>query len=324
MKETKTFLMMAVILFVESMFSLLPVNSCAQPVVVGEGIRFTPSNPRVGQTVFMDVRFRVEGSGAPVPINFSIVDVTRTPDPDHPTLSGRTYAPGRSFTMNIGHRIADPVSPRVCFNVYAHFPGRGLSSALLIQNACLGAQLHLASSGTTRRVVFVEGVPAGAPSGTPPGSSSTIEIRGMDFIPLNISFGKNFIKILSTIHLEGDPMFLEAHLIREMREVATNNLYLNPGNNRFDMLERVSWNEVNRIPSHLYYDIKCRRALPIRIDGEPGPTSGSPPPLQELVRGIDLETRMYVLSEGTGQRITLPGSLKILPRPGVKPAQPKL
>lgn len=327
MKGTGWFSMIniAVVLFAGSVFPLCLANSYAQPVVVGEGIRFTPSNPRPGQTVFMDARFRVEGSGAPVPINFSILDAARTPDPDHPTLSGHTYAPGRSFTMNIGHRIPDSVSPRICFNVYAHFLGTGLRSAVLIQNACLGARLHLASSGTTQRVLFIEGVPTGSPAGTPPGSSSTIEIRGMDFSPLNISSGKNFIKIWSTIHLAGAPMFLEVHLIREMRDVATNNVHLNPGNNRFDMLERILWNEENRIPPHIYYDIRGRKAPPIRIGGEPKPAStGSPPVLLELVRGIDLETRMYVLSEGRGQRITLPEGPRILPRPGVKPVQPRL
>ena len=311
------------ILFLTMMVSL----SFAQPVVVGEGIRFSPADAKPGQMVFMDIRFRVERTESPIPIDFSIVEGTRTPDPSHPTLSGHTYASStRSYTLTAGHTLPDRVPPRTCFNVYAHFPGTSLRSALLIHNACLGARLHLASSGTTRRVLFVEGVPAGSPPGTPPGSSSTIEIRGIEFNPLNISSGKNFIKIWTTILLEGDPMFLEVHLIRGMKDVASTNVSLRPGNNRFEILERVFWGEDNRVPSHVRYDVRGRKPLPVRIDREPDPTPPGPlPPLQELVRGLDLETKMYVLSEGTGQRITLPESRKVAPTPpGVKPARPGL
>ena len=307
--------------FLTVMFSL----SFAQPVVVGEGIRFSPSNPNPGQMVFMDIRFRVEGAGSPIPMDLSIVEGTRTPDPAHPTLSGGTFASStRSYTITAGHTIPDPVPLRIFFNVYAHFPGTSLRSALLIHNACLGARLYLGSSGTAQRVIFVEGVPAGSPPGTPPGSSSTIEIRGLDFSPLNLSPGKNFIKIWPTIRLEGAPMPLEVHLIRGMKDVASTTVSLRPGDNRFDILERVFWGEDNRIPSHVYYDIKGRKPLPIRIDREPDSTPpGSPPSLQQLVRDLDLETRMYVLSEGTGQRITLPESRKVAPPPpGVKPARP--
>lgn len=309
------------IFFLTVMFSV----SLAQPVVIGEGIRFSPTDPRPGRMVFMDVRFRVEGAESPIPIDLSIVDATRTPDPGHPSLSGHTFASStRSYTITASHTIPDPVPPRICFNVYAHFPGTGLRSALLIHNTCLGARLHLGSSGTAQRVIFVEGVPAGSPPGTPPGLSSTVEIRGVDFNPLNISSGKNFIKIWPTIRLEGASMLLEVHLIRGMKDVASTTLSLRPGDHRFDILERVFWGEDNRIPSHVYYDIKGRKPLPIRIDREPDSTPpGSPPPLQQLVRDVDLETRMYVLSEGTGQRITLPESRKVAPPPpGVKPARP--
>ncbi len=79
------------------------------------------------------------------------------------------------------------------------------------------------------------------------------------------------------------------------------------------------------VPSHIYYDIRGRKALPVRIGDEHEQRStGSPHPMQELIRNIDLETRMYVFSEGRGQRITLLESLKILPRPGVKPVQLRL
>ncbi len=56
----------------------------------------------------------------------------------------------------------------------------------------------------------------------------------------------------------------------------------------------------------------------IRIDREPDSAPpGSPPPSQELIRGLDLETRVYVLSEGTGQRIILPESQEVAPTPPI-------
>lgn len=314
------------IVVLASIFPLFVPDSYAQTIVIGERVEFSPSSPRPGQTLFIGIRFRVEGSGARVPMDISVVEGTRTPDPAHPTLSGSTFAPSPSpYTLNIGYRIPDRVPPRICFNIYAHFPGTGLRSALLFHNACLGARLYLASSGTAQRVMFVEGVPAGSPPGTPPGSSSTIEIRGIDFNPLNISLGKNFIRMWPNIHLEGDPMFLEAHLIRGTKDVASTTVSLRLMDNRFELLDRVFWTEDNRVPSHVSYDISGRKPLPIRIDPEPGSTpAGPPPPLQRLVRNLELETRMYVVSEGTGQRITLPRPSKAPLSPAVKQLKPDI
>ena len=119
-----------------SIYALCVASSYAQTVVVGERIDFSPSDPRPGQTVFMAIRFRVEGSGPRVPMDISVVEGTRTPDPAHPTLSGGTFAPSsRPYTLNIGYRIPDPVPPRLCFSIYAHFPGTGLRSTLLFHNA---------------------------------------------------------------------------------------------------------------------------------------------------------------------------------------------
>ena len=314
------------IIVLASVFSLFVAYPYAQPVVIGERIEFSPSSPRPGQTLFIGIRFRVEGSGSRVPMDISVVEGTRTPDPAHPTLSGSTFAPSSSpYTLNIGYRIPDPVPPRICLSVYAHFPGTGLRSALLFHNACLGARLYLASSGTAERVTFVEGVPAGSPPGTPPGSSTTVEIRGIDFNPLNISLGKNFITMRPNIHREGDPMFLEAHLIRGTKDVANTTVSLRLADNRFELLDRVFWTEDNRVPSHVSYDINGRKPLPVRIGPEPDSTStGPPPPLQRLVRNLELETRMYVLSEGTGQRITLPRASKAPVSPAVKPLRPDI
>src|SRR4030067_119918 len=66
--------------------------SYAEMYVIGEGVGFTPENPRPGETVFMDIRFRVEGQGAPVPIAFSVVEPTRTPDWSHPSIPTGTFA----------------------------------------------------------------------------------------------------------------------------------------------------------------------------------------------------------------------------------------
>ncbi len=317
------------------LFSLFVECSYAQPVIVGERIEFSPSNPRPGQILFMGIRFRVEGSGSRVPMDISVVEGTRTPDPAHPTLSGGSFAPSSSpYTLNIGYRIPDPVPPRICFSLYAHFPGTGLRSALLFHNACLGTRLYLASSGTAQRVTFAEGAPAGSPPGTS-GSSSTVEIRGIDFNPLDLSPGKNFIKVWPNIHLEGDPMILEAHLIRATKDVASTNVWLRSEDSRAELLDRVFWGDDNRVPSHLFYDIHGRKPRPVRIDADPSPPPSSPPlsspplsspppPLQWFLRNLDLETRIYVLSEGTGQRITLPRPSKAPVSPSVKPLRPDI
>jgi hypothetical protein len=313
MKETIRFLMrlIAVILFVGSTFTLFPANSYSQLVVVGEGIRFTPLNPKPGQTVFMDVRFRVEGSGAPVPINFSIIDVTRTPDPDHSNLSGHTYAPGRSFTINIGHRIPDPVPPRICFNVYAHFPGTGLRSTLLIQNACLNARLHLLSPGTGYRVVEATG---GRP-GEPTIVRGTVIGRYVNFPPMNLNPERNRLNFGVMIDVLGEITGGDLILGREGISVVRTSVGLAPGNNRVAIFDPISVTSgTDLIPSRLNYDIKIN--FPTCDDRNP--------PASLLIGGIRLETQMYVLSEGRGQRITLPESLKTLPRSGVKPVQPRI
>jgi hypothetical protein len=322
----RSFVLQIVVL--NSICALFVAYSYAQPVVIGERIEFSPSNPRPGQTVFMGIRFRVEGSGPRVPMDISVVEGTGTPDPAHPILSGGTFAPSSSpYTLNIGYRIPDRVPPRLCFNIYAHFPRTALRSTLLFHNACLGARLYLTSSGTAQRVMFVEGVPAGSPPGTPPGLSSTVEIRGIEFNPLNISLGKNLITIRPNIHREGDPMFLEVHLIRGTKDVASTTVSLRLVDNRSELVDRVFWSEDNRVPSHLSYDIYGRKPSPVRIDREPGSTpTGPPPPLQRLVSNLELETRMYVVSAGTGQRITLPSPSKAKAplSPAVKQLRPDI
>ncbi|HON59853.1 MAG TPA: hypothetical protein PLT45_10010 [Smithella sp.] len=45
-------------------------------------------------------------------------------------------------------------------------------------------------------------------------------------------------------------------------------------------------------------------------------------PSLPLITGIQLETFFYVLSNGSGQRITLPSAQRALPRSGMQPLQP--
>jgi hypothetical protein len=128
--------------------------SYAEMYVIGEGIGFTPENPRPGETVFMDVRFRVEGQGAPVPIAFSVVESARTPDWSHPSIPTGTFAvnPMSPYTLRIGHTIPASVSSTsTCLNVYAHFTGTALRSVLLINNACYGSVVR---AGTGQRITL--------------------------------------------------------------------------------------------------------------------------------------------------------------------------
>ena len=128
--------------------------SYAEMYVIGEGVSFTPENPRPGETVFMDIRFRVEGQGAPVPIAFSVVEAARTPDWSHPSIPTGTFAvnPMSPYRLRIGHTIPASVSSTsTCLNVYAHFAGTALRSALLISNACYGSVVR---AGTGQRITL--------------------------------------------------------------------------------------------------------------------------------------------------------------------------
>lgn len=88
----------------------------------------------------MTLRFRVEGIGAAIPIAFSAVKSAGSPEPERPTAASRTYdiRPASPHSVRMEYRLPRPVPAEMCFNVYAHFTGTGLRSALLIQNACWG------------------------------------------------------------------------------------------------------------------------------------------------------------------------------------------
>jgi hypothetical protein len=315
------------IFFLTVMFSV----SLAQPVVVGEGIRFSPSNPKPGQMVFMDIRFRVEGTESPIPIDFSIVEGTGTPDSSHPTLSGRTFASStRSYTITAGHTIPDPIPPRPtsCFNVYAHFPGTGLRSALLIHNACLGAQIRLSNPGIGQRVTFVRG----GPPGTPPSPSIIWEGRGVEFSSKNLNYGDSSIHLLANINVEGSFPTLSTHIeISIVRKDIRWSYAVNgpgmPGHHRVELAGLITESILSRFfPSKLDYDVNCLHYNIVYEDEyRRYSVDRSSVSVNPLIKDISLETRMYILSEGTGQRITLPGSRKVAPTPpGVKPARPGL
>jgi len=116
--------------------------SYAEMQVIGEGVSFRPGKLTPGGTLLMDIRFRVMGQGPPIPIAFSVVEATRTPDWSHPSIPSATFAvnPMSPYTVRFAHTIPASIpSTGVCLNVYAHFTGTALRSAPLIINACYGA-----------------------------------------------------------------------------------------------------------------------------------------------------------------------------------------
>jgi len=132
------------------LFPVLPSSAAAQMTVTGESLTIQRVSPPLGIRFRMDLRFRVEGTGDRIPIAFSVVEATRDPDPARPTVPSRQYdiaaAPHR---VSIDVPRPDPTPAEVCFNVYAHFTGTGLRSALLVQNACWGATPR---TGTGQRI----------------------------------------------------------------------------------------------------------------------------------------------------------------------------
>lgn len=114
--------------------------SDAEMSVIGEGVSFRPGKLTPGGTLAMDIRFRVEGCGpAEVPIAFSVVEAGCTPDWSHPSIPTGMFDVS-SYSVRFEHTIPPSIpSTGVCLNVYAHFTGTALRSALLISNACYGA-----------------------------------------------------------------------------------------------------------------------------------------------------------------------------------------
>jgi hypothetical protein len=128
--------------------------SYAEMYVIGEGVSFRPGKLTPGGTLFMDIRFRVEGEGSPVPIAFSVVEAARTPDWSHPSIPTGTFAVNvmSPYTLRFEHTIPASIpSTGVCLNVYAHFTGTALRSALLISNACYGSGTR---AGTGQRITL--------------------------------------------------------------------------------------------------------------------------------------------------------------------------
>lgn len=166
--------------------SVLQTPAAAQMTVTGESLHIERAAPIIGDVLYMTLRFRVEGIGAAIPIAFSAVESARSPDPDRPTVASRRYdiRPTSSHSVRMEHRLPRPVPAQMCFNVYAHFTGTGLRSALLIQNACWGATTR---SGTGQRIelkpdltVRIDAVSVDRTIDTAPGDAVSH--------PLNLSF----------------------------------------------------------------------------------------------------------------------------------------
>lgn len=118
---------------------LFATFSYAEMQVIGEGVSFGPGRLTPGATLSMDIRFRVAGFGPAVPIAFSVVEAGRTPDWSHPSIRTAMFDVN-SHTIGFAHTIPASIpATGVCLNVYAHFTGTALRSALLISNACYGA-----------------------------------------------------------------------------------------------------------------------------------------------------------------------------------------
>lgn len=120
-----------------ALFLSFATYSYAEMNVIGSGITFRPGALTTGGTLSMDIRFRVQGCGpADVPIAFSVVEAGRTPDWHHPTIPTARFNIS-SYSLRYDYTIPASIpSTGVCLNVYAHFTGTPLRSALLISNAC--------------------------------------------------------------------------------------------------------------------------------------------------------------------------------------------
>ncbi len=317
-------IIISAIIFIACVLFLLPVNSPAQTVVVGEGITFTPADAKPGQTVFADIRFRIESSVAdPIPINFSIVDASETPNPARPSISGHSYTPGRSITIRAAHLIPNPAPVRKCFNVYAHFPGTGLSSAILINNACLNARLRLGNRGTGYRVSEGAYRSSDAP-GAPTIVGGTVIGINASFPPMNLEQVRDPLRsnVLNlglnmdyTSTTRGSATF---YLLRDGRTVLQTSSILNPGRNLVNIVEAIhSTLGSELVPARMNYSVDI--AFPA-VCGTEVPRT----PRQLLIGGIQMEAVIFSLGGGTGQRITLPSTLKTIPRTGVTPARPNL
>ena len=108
------------------------------------------------------------------------------------------------------------------------------------------------------------------------------------------------------------------YLLKEGHEIAQVTGVLNPGRNMVHAFEQLgSPHTAVRVPARMNYSVE------IGFPNIPG-TDRPRTPRQLLIEGIQLETIIFSLSGGTGQRITLPTALKTIPRTGVRPARPHL
>jgi len=130
---------------------LFATFSYAEMSVIGEGVSIRPGKLTPGGALFMDIRFRVAGHGPAVPIAFSVVEAARTPDWSHPSIPTSTFEVN-SYTLRFEHTIPASIpSTGVCLNVYAHFTGTALRSALLISSVCYGSGM---TAGTGQRITL--------------------------------------------------------------------------------------------------------------------------------------------------------------------------
>ncbi|NPV05358.1 MAG: hypothetical protein HPY67_11560 [Syntrophaceae bacterium] len=151
MNRSFTRLLPAAVIGLALLAPFLQAPAAAQMTVTGESLTIERAAPSIGDILYMTLRFRVEGFGAAIPIAFSAVESTAIPDPDRPTAASRSYdiRPASPHSVRMEYRLPRPVPTEMCFNVYAHFTGTGLRSALIFQNACWGATPR---SGTGQRI----------------------------------------------------------------------------------------------------------------------------------------------------------------------------
>jgi len=150
MNRSFTRLLPAAVIGLALLAPFLQAPAAAQMTVTGESLTIQRVSPPLGIRFRMELRFRVEGRGDRIPIAFSVVEATRDPDPARPTVPSRNYdIAATPHRVSIDVPRPDPTPAEICFNVYAHFTGTGLRSALIFQNACWGATPR---SGTGQRI----------------------------------------------------------------------------------------------------------------------------------------------------------------------------
>jgi hypothetical protein len=312
------------LLFICFLLVALSSRSGAETIVVGDGIRFSPANPHPGETLFADVMFHIESSlRDAIPINFSMIDVAETPNADRPTLSGQVYTPGHPVTIRVAHFIPNPAPIRKCFNVYAHFPGTPLRSVPLIQNACVNARLRLVNAGTGHSVS--EAYRSSDEPGAPTIIKGTVIGRNVSFSPTNLdpieslaSWDRNLLRLGLNIDYTGAAL-TGCTLSLKLDGYDTSSWSswgLNPGHNLIYVPESIH-NSLRSvfIPARLGFSAEI--AFPAVSSLRDLRSSFYP-----LITGIQIETVFYALSNGTGQRITLPTAQRALPRTGMQPVQP--